>query len=89
MVVGTTVNAPAPAPATSNPLISSNVFSARLVHSVPFEFAGKRHDLAKTIGYGVTQFGTAAATAVDPPPKGYDVVIPFSGSAIALADIAR
>ncbi|HEY0662046.1 MAG TPA: hypothetical protein VGD21_12090 [Lysobacter sp.] len=85
MVAGTTVNAPTPTTSTPMSLVASNVFSARLVHGVPFEFAGKQHDLAKTIGYGVTQFGTAATTPIDPPPQGYDVVMPFSGSAIALA----
>lgn len=80
MVVGTTVDAAQPA----SPFIASNVFSARLVESAPFEFAGRRHDLGQVIGPGVTQFGTAATTPIATPTKPHDVVLPFSGSAIAL-----
>ncbi len=83
VVVGTTVDAAAGA-GPAQPLISSNVFSARLVESAPFEFAGRRYDLREMIGYGVTQLGTAAATPIAPPPAGYSAVVPFSGSAIAL-----
>jgi len=96
MVVGTTVGIDTPATTQANsaipsvqPLISSNVFSARLIHSVPFEFAGKRYDLAHMLGYGVTQFGTAAATPIVPPPAGFSAVLPFSGSAIALASASK
>ena len=65
-------------------VFSNNVFSARLIESSPFEYAGVAYDLASILGAGVTQFGTAAATAVSPPAPGYELVIPFSGSAIAL-----
>jgi hypothetical protein len=82
VVVGTTVDAATASPA--QPLLASNVFSARLVRSEPFEFAGKHYDLAQILGHGVTQFGTAAPTPIVPPPSGYNLVIPFSGSAIAL-----
>lgn len=82
LVVGTTVAATVGASATS--LIGTNVFSARLVSSTSFEFEGRRHDLAHALGVGVTQFGTAAATPITPPPSGYDLVLPFTGSAIAL-----
>ncbi len=37
---------------------------------------------------GVTQFGTAAATPIVSPPAGYDLVLPFTGSAIALGRAA-
>ena len=57
---------------------------SRLVASTPFEFGGGRHDLARHLGHGITQFGTSAATPVAPPPKGYKLVLPFTGSAIAL-----
>ncbi len=66
------------------PLMGANLFSARLVASFPFEFGGGRHDLARHIGLGVTQFGIAAATPISPPPAGYDLALPFTGSAIAL-----
>lgn len=82
LVVGTTVAASVGTTMAS--LIGTNVFSARLVASSPFEFGGGRHDLAQHIGLGVTQFGTAAATPIVPPPAGYDLVLPFTGSAIAL-----
>jgi hypothetical protein len=80
-VVGTTVD---DSDAKDAPgVVSSNVFSARLIDSRPFEFAGKVYDLRKLLGNGVTQFGTAAAATVPPPSKDYTAVVPFSGSAIA------
>jgi hypothetical protein len=82
LVVGTTVAATVGASVVS--LIGTNVFSARLVASTPFELDGRRYDLAHALGVGVTQYGTAAATPIDPPPAGYDLVLPFTGSAIAL-----
>jgi hypothetical protein len=80
-VVGTTVNASNAANAAG--VVSSNVFSARLVDSTPFEFAGEVYDLRKLLGNGVTQFGTAAAATIPPPSKDYTAVVPFSGSATA------
>jgi hypothetical protein len=56
----------------------SNVFTARLVSSVPFELGGSRYDLRDLIGYGVTQWGTAAE---DSPAGG----VPFVGSAIRVS----
>jgi hypothetical protein len=82
LVVGTTVNGPDGS--KTAPLIGSNVFSAQLVESTPFDFAGGRHDLAHHIGRGVTQFGTAAGTPIQPSPPGYVLALPFTGSAIAL-----
>lgn len=82
LAVGTTVSGTIGE--TSAALIGANVFSAHLISSTPFEFGGGRHDLAHHIGYGVTQFGTAAATPIDPPPTGYKAVVPFTGSAVAL-----
>jgi hypothetical protein len=64
--------------------VGTNVFSARLIASMPFEFAGGRHDLAEPLGNGITQFGFASATPITPPPRGYKLVLPFTGSAIAL-----
>ena len=82
VVVGTAVEAD-----TSEvklPVVASNVFSARLLISNPFEFAGRRYDLRYQIGKGVTQFGTAAASPLPHAPKDYASVVPFSGSALAL-----
>lgn len=65
-------------------LFGTNVFSARLIASTSFDFSGRRHDLAHHIGAGITQFGTSAATEIEPAPAGYKRVLPFTGSAIAL-----
>jgi hypothetical protein len=82
LVVGTTVSATTGA--TTESLMGDNVFSARLIASTPFEFGGFRHDVAYSLGQGITQFGTAAVTPLVPPPPGYNLVLPFTGSAIAL-----
>jgi hypothetical protein len=82
LVVDTAVGA-ALGPTTEQVLVT-NVFSARLIASYPFEFSGGRHDLAQHLGAGITQFGTAAAMPIVPPPAGYTRVLPFTGSAIAL-----
>ncbi|WP_257388032.1 hypothetical protein [Tahibacter caeni] len=84
VVVGTTLEAGKPH--DTHPLLSSNVFSARLLISNPFEFAGRRYDLRHQIGKGVTQFGTAAAASLpkEQTPKDYASVVAFSGSALAL-----
>ena len=82
LVVSTTVDASI-GKATGG-AVGTNVFSARLVSSAPFDFDGSRHDLAHHLAPGITQFGTAAAKPIDPPPPGYDLVLPFTGSAITL-----
>lgn len=86
VTVGTTVGASVTLSgmATTVPLLGTNVFSAWLVESSAFEFAGGRHDLAEHIGTGVTQFGISATTPITPVPAGYDLVLPFTGSAVAL-----
>jgi hypothetical protein len=81
LVVGSTVSTPSGT--TAIPIVGTNVFSARLIESTVFEFADRRYDLAEALGHGVTQFGTASETSVS-PPKGYTLVLPFTGSAIAL-----
>lgn len=82
VVMGTAVAA---GPALQNQaLLSNNVFTARLIESWPFDFGGQKLDLRQLLGAGVTQFGTAAAAAIEPPPEGYTLAVPFSGSAIAL-----
>ncbi len=54
----------------------SNVFTAQLVSSQPFAFQGATYDLRDLVGYGITQWGTAAS--------GADTAagVPFVGSAI-------
>jgi hypothetical protein len=63
----------------------SNVFTARLVSSTPFEFGGRQYDLADIIGRGITQWGTAATEPMKPPP-GYSAVVPFVGSAVRIGN---
>lgn len=87
LVVGTTVEASlGGAPGA---VFADNVFSARLIESRPFRFGGHSYDLAEILGRGVTQFGTAANVPVPvpitPAPPHYDLILPFTGSAIALA----
>ncbi len=87
LVVGTTLSAQVGTSAV--PVLADNVFSALLIDSRPFEFAGRRYDLAQLLGRGVTQFGTASTVpvafrAIAPHPPTYDLVLPFTGSAIAL-----
>lgn len=82
LVVGTTVTQPDGS--TAKALVGTNVFSALLVESTPFDFAGGRHDVAEHLGRGVTQFGTAAGAPIQPAPQGFTLVVPFTGSAIAL-----
>ena len=82
LVVGTTVTQPDGSKSTA--LVGTNVFSAQLVDSRPFDFAGGRHDVAEHLGRGVTQFGTAAGAPILPTPAGFYLVVPFTGSAIAL-----
>lgn len=86
LAVGTTVAGPAGAAPV--PLLGTNLFSARLIVSIPFEYDGARLDLAEAIGAGITQSGTSAAVPVTPPPPGYDLVLPFTGSAVALGRAA-
>jgi len=69
---------------TDGTAVGTNVFSARLVASSAFEFGGGRHDLADHLGRGITQFGTAGTVPITPAPKGYKLVLPFTGSAIGL-----
>lgn len=82
LVVGTTVSAAIGT--TTAPLIGTNVFSAQLTASTPFAFGNGVHDIAEHLSRGVTQFGTSAETPILPPPAGYELVLPFTGSAIAI-----
>lgn len=82
LVVGTTLEHGA-AP-KQKPLIGSNVFSARLIDSRPFDFGEGRYDFADIVGNGITQFGFAASAGVQPPPSGYQGVVAFTGSAIRM-----
>ena len=54
----------------------SNVFTAKLVSSTPFAFGGVTYDFAELVGFGITQWGTAATEAASAPG------VPFLGSAI-------
>jgi hypothetical protein len=65
------------------PLFSLNVFSARLISSREFELGGRRYDFGRLMPNGITQWGTAALTAIGDLP-GYKSVVPFVGSAITI-----
>lgn len=54
----------------------SNVFTAKLQSSQPFTFGGATYDFRELVGFGITQWGTAATE-----PMGANGV-PFLGSAI-------
>lgn len=89
IVMGATVdsgNTPAGTASTKHvhKLFANNVFSARLLHSEPFDFRGQRYDLREMLGAGVTQFGTAPGVAIAPTPVGFEAVVPFCGSGLAL-----
>ena len=64
-------------------LITTNVFSSRLISSRPFELGGRTYDLRHLLPNGVTQWGTASTTSTG-AVKDYPTVIPFVGSAIAI-----
>jgi len=66
---------------TTTSTLLSNVFTARLVSSVPFTIEGTTYDFRELIGFGVTQWGTAVTEPLT-PPAGYTAVVPFAGSAI-------
>jgi hypothetical protein len=59
----------------------SNVFTAKLTESTPFDWNGATYDVRDLIGFGVTQWGTAATEPLTPPAS-YEAVVPFVGSAI-------
>lgn len=61
--------------------ILSNVFTAKLVSSQAFTLAGVEYDFRELVGFGITQWGTAATEPLT-PPAGYTLVVPFLGSAI-------
>lgn len=84
VVMGTTVDSGA---APVQKLFANNVFTAKLLHSEPFEFRGRRYDLREMLGAGVTQFGTAPGVVLPSPPAGFDSAVPFSGSALALGAV--
>lgn len=67
----------------SGPAIASNVFSAVLVESTPFELGGERYDFRDLLPSGVTQWGVASDTPqpVSPP---YTKIVAFAGSALAI-----
>jgi hypothetical protein len=78
VVMGQTLSSPLP----GGLAIASNVFSAALVESVPFELDGERHDFRDLLPHGITQWGTMDSDplAVFPP---FTRIAAFTGSAIA------
>jgi len=67
----------------SQALFASNVFTAKLLSSKPFNFCGKRYDLKELLPNGITQWGTASTESTG-PVKDYISALPFVGSAIVL-----
>jgi hypothetical protein len=78
VVVGETISSPA----LGGLAISTNVFSADLVASVPFELDGVRHDFREMLPHGLTQWGTASANPLAACPP-FTRVVAFTGSAVA------
>ena len=66
-------------------LFGMNVFTADLIESRPFDHAGVRYDLAALLPGGVTQWGLAGEDPLPSPPTGVSAVVPFVGSAVAVA----
>lgn len=69
---------------SSTATLLSNVFTAKLVASEPFELGGVQYDFRNLVGAGITQWGTAATEPLTPPAP-YSAVVPFVGSAIRIA----
>ncbi|MBN1210747.1 MAG: hypothetical protein JXB05_38215 [Myxococcaceae bacterium] len=65
-------------------LLTLNTFTASLIWSQEFEFRGARYNLAHLLPHGITQWGDASPTLLSPVPQGFEKVIAFVGSAIAL-----
>ena len=66
----------------TEPAFSTNVFSADLVASAPFELGGERYNLRDLLPGGVTQWGTASAT-LQPVFAPFTKIVAFVGSAVA------
>jgi hypothetical protein len=66
-------------------LFGTNVFTAELVESRPFDRDGVTYDLGVLLPGGVTQWGLAGEESVPSPPPGVSAVVPFVGSAVAAA----
>lgn len=80
LVMGTTFSAPG----GTQGLMSLNVFTASLTWSQEFEFHGEKYDLGRLLPHGITQWGEASATPLTPAPAGFEKVVAFVGSAIAV-----
>lgn len=62
---------------------ASNLFTARLVTSTPFDFAGQRFDLQAMLGRGITQMGAAGAPFT-PGTPGAHSARSFVGTAVRI-----
>jgi len=69
---------------TVDSFVTTNVFSSVVVWSKTFEHAKHRYDFRDLFPHGVTQFGDASASPLQPAMINYAAVIPFVGSAIAV-----
>lgn len=78
VVMGETLSSPIP----GGLALSTNVFSADLVESAPFEIQGVRYDFRELLPHGLSQWGTASANPLATFPP-YQRIVAFTGSAIA------
>jgi hypothetical protein len=78
IVMGQTLSSPAP----GGLAIATNVFSAELVDSTPFDLEGEVYDLRDLLPDGVTQWGTMNADPLATFPP-YTRIAAFTGSAVA------
>jgi hypothetical protein len=78
VVMGETLASPIP----GGLAISTNVFSADLLASTPFELGGFWYNLRDLLPHGITQWGNASANLLPALPA-YPKILAFTGSAVA------
>lgn len=73
----------APVAGATTSTSAANQFTARLVASTPFDFAGQRFDLQAMLGRGITQTGAAGAPFT-PAAAGASSARSFVGTAVRI-----
>ena len=82
-VMGETLASPLP----GGLALGTNVFTADLVESVPFELGGYWYNLRDLLPCGITQWGTASANPLATFPP-FQRIVAFAGTAIAAGTAA-